>query len=172
MDPENPARFKFSDDAQDLFDGWRNELELKLRSGADHPALVAHLAKYRKLMPALALLFELADRSSGSQNFEVSFEHAQQAAAWCDYLESHARRIYSCIVTPRVNSARELARRIKEGDLHAEFTCRDVYRKGWTGLDTSEATKQAVEVLEDANWIRPVAGSKSALYEVNPAVWR
>jgi len=29
----------------------------------------------------------------------VSLEHAQQAAAWCDYLESHARRVYSCVIT-------------------------------------------------------------------------
>ena len=76
-------------------------------------------------MPSLDLLFELADRSSTSRNFEVSLNHAHQAAAFCRYLESHARRIYSCIATPRVNAARELAARIKEGDLGREFTCRD-----------------------------------------------
>jgi hypothetical protein len=47
-------------------------------------------------MPALALLFELADGGVES----VSLEHARQSAAFCDYLESHARRIYSMIISP------------------------------------------------------------------------
>jgi putative DNA primase/helicase len=122
-DAENPARFRFASDAQELFIEWLAELEAKIRGNELHPALISHLSKYRKLMPALALLFELADRAAeggfvgfvGSpsgeiQNFgEVSLEHAKQAAAWSDYLESHARRVYSCIVTPQVRTARELA---------------------------------------------------------------
>ena len=104
---------------------------------------------------------------------------ADQAAKFCCYLESHARRIYSCIATPRVNSARELAARIKEGDLGREFTCRDIYRRGWIGLVDTETVKQALDLLEDAHWVRVVpasTGSKvgrpaSPSYEVNPAVW-
>jgi len=29
-----------------------------------------------------------------------------------------------------------------------------VYLKGWSGLDSTDAVKQALEVLEDAGWVR------------------
>lgn len=62
IDALKPLTLKFAPDAQELFVEWIHELEHKLRSDELHPALVSHLAKYRKLMPALALLFELAGR--------------------------------------------------------------------------------------------------------------
>ena len=58
------------------------------------------------------------------------------------------------------------------------FSCRDVYLKGWSGLDTPEAVKLAAEVLEDAQWVvdvsvgpGPLGGRPSSRYEVNPRVW-
>ena len=116
-----------------------------------------------------------------SQNFWVSLEHAQPAGAWCEYLESHARRVYSCVTTSRMRAARELADKIKQRKVGASgsFTCRDIYLKGWSGLDTPEAVKLAVEVLEDAAWVRevggdagPLGGRPSNRYAVNPGVWR
>ena len=169
IDPEEPARFTFSPAAQELFNAWRRELELKLRSGDEHPALIAHLSKFRGLMPSLALLFELADRSSASDSFQVSLEHAQQAAAWTDYLESHARRIYSCLTTPALLASRELGDRIKRGKLGVRFTARDVYRKCWSGLDTPEAVRPAIEMLAESGWIRPDRQA-TGYYLVNPAV--
>jgi hypothetical protein len=148
------------------------------------------LSKYRKLMPVLALLFELADRAS-SEGFEgsslgnslnfVSLDHAKQAAAFCEYLESHLPRIYSGIVTPQMHAAQELARKIKAWKVGTDgfFSCRDVYVKGWSGLDSPEAVKQAAEVLQDAGWMRelpgesgPLGGRPSNRYEVNPRVWK
>jgi putative DNA primase/helicase len=189
LDAENPARFRFARDAQQLFVDWLTALELRIRGDEHHPALISHLSKYRKLMPVLALLFELADRASSEgfdgssradlQNF-VSLEHARQAAEWCEYLESHARRIYSGIVTPQLRAARELAGKIKSRKVGADgfFSCRGVYLKGWSGLDSPEAVKLAVEILKDAEWIRavgtepgPAGGRPSDRYAVNPRVW-
>ncbi|HKD09868.1 MAG TPA: DUF3987 domain-containing protein [Bryobacteraceae bacterium] len=79
MDAENPARFNFGPDAQELFTEWRAELEEKVRGDELHPALISHLSKYRSLMPSLALLFHLAE-SSGGGSGRVSLRHAQQAA--------------------------------------------------------------------------------------------
>ena len=148
-------------------------------------ALVSHLSKYRKLMPALALLFELADRAAahtlGSSDLCVSMEHTAQAAEWCGYLESHAHRIYSCVTTPQMRSALVLAEKIKKRSVGADgfFTCRDVYVKGWGGLDSPEAVKLAAHVLLDAGWIReqsgaanPLGGRPSNRYQVNPRVWK
>jgi putative DNA primase/helicase len=181
LDAENPQRFRFAPDAQKLFIEWLAELEAKVRGDELHPALISHLSKYRKLMPALAVLFHLADRAAGNSAADtISLEHARLAAAWCDYLESHARRVYSCVVTPQLRAAGELADKIKRRKVGADgfFSCRDVYLKGWSGLDTSEAVKLAAEVLQDAGWVRnlsgesgPFGGRPSNRYEVNPGVW-
>jgi hypothetical protein len=69
----------------------------------------ANLSKYRSLVTSLALLFELADNENLDAVTEVSLAHSAQAAAWCDYLEAHARRVYGCIVSPELHAARERA---------------------------------------------------------------
>jgi putative DNA primase/helicase len=186
LDAENPVRFRFAPDAQELFVAWLEELEGKIRGSELHPALISHLSKYRKLMPALALLFELADNAARSEIVwtesanAVSFHHTSQAAAWCEYLESHARRVYSCIVSPQLRAARELAEKIKRRKVGADgfFSGRDVYLKGWSGLDSPEAVRQAAVILKDARWVRdaspepgPSGGRPSNQYEVNPRVW-
>ena len=181
LDAENPARFRFDPEAQALFIEWLMELEAKIRGDELHPALIAHLSKYRSLMPSLALLFQLADTAAGNgSDNTVSLHHTQQAAAWCEYLESHARRIYSCVVTPQLRAAGELADKIKRRKVGKDgcFSCREVYLKGWSGLDSPEAVKQAAEALRDSGWVRPLAGDSgpsggrpSNRYEVNPGVW-
>jgi putative DNA primase/helicase len=175
LSSDEPRLMKFSMDAQKLFDAWDTELETKkLRNPATHPALIAHLAKYRSLMPVLGALFELADWDAAlGGGDEISLAHAQQAAAYCDYLESHAKRMYSCIVSPELRAARELARHIKEGDLGKRFTVRQVYQRDWSGLTTPSRVRSALDLLEDAGWVRfaPAedgAGRPSEVYEVNP----
>ncbi len=168
LDPAQQLRFRFNPEAQELFIEWLTDLEAKLRGNELHPALVSHLSKYRKLMPALALLFELADRvASGVQianctDLFVSLEHAKQAAAFCDHLESHARRIYSCVTTPQMRAAQELADKIRTRRVGADgfFSCRDVYLKGWSGLDSPEAVRLAIQVPEDGGWIREMNGNR------------
>jgi putative DNA primase/helicase len=82
MNADNPLRLKFTADAQALFVAWLTDLEARLRSDNISPFMVAHLAKYKKLMPALALLFSIADGFLEA----VGLHHAQQAADWCEYL--------------------------------------------------------------------------------------
>src|SRR5713101_7789800 len=80
---------RFDAAAQELFDGWRAEL--------DHPVLLSHLAKYRSLLPSLALLFHLIDGVDTGRRGPVSRAAAAQAAAWCEYLAAHARRLYAAV---------------------------------------------------------------------------
>jgi Protein of unknown function (DUF3987) len=177
LSADDPKHLRFEPDAQQLYYAWWPELESKVRGNELHPALVSHLAKYRSLMPSLALLFELADWASGGSGGEsVSLDHARQAAAWCEYLESHARRVYSCIVSPELRAARELAEKIKAKRLTPVFSVREVYIKNWSGLDTPESARAASRILEDAGWIRVLAGDPgrgrpSERYEINPRVW-
>jgi hypothetical protein len=132
-------------------------------------------------MPSLAGLFELADRAAGkieiAEQISISLEHSKQAAALCEYFEQHAHRVYSCLICPEMRAARELARRIKEGRLPAPFLTRAVYTKGWSGLDNPDRARRALEILEDAGWVRrlelqtrPSGGRPSESWAINPGV--
>jgi hypothetical protein len=154
-----PIAMRFDSDAQELFFVWWMNLESKIRADSGlAPAFVAHLAKYRSLMPSLAGLFELADRTVAGEclsgEISISVEHTKQAAALCDYLESHARRTYGCIISPETRSARELMRHVQTGDLGEKFSTREIYRHGWAGLDTPERVRGALSFLEELAWLR------------------
>jgi hypothetical protein len=119
LSTDTPVRMRFDSDAQRLFNEWWTALESTLRNDSSlPPSLVAHFAKYRSLMPALAGLFELADLAAagnlGAQAL-VNLDHTRQAAAFCDFLASHARRVYACVITPECRNARELAPHTGQG---------------------------------------------------------
>jgi putative DNA primase/helicase len=59
--PEALPFLRFEAEAQELFDAWRGALEQTLRAEEEHPVLLSHCAKYRSLMPSLALICQLID---------------------------------------------------------------------------------------------------------------
>ena len=61
LTPEEVPFLRFDPAAQELFDSWRAGLEQRLRAEDDHPVLLSHVAKYRSLMPALALILHVID---------------------------------------------------------------------------------------------------------------
>jgi hypothetical protein len=144
---------KFSNDAQLLFDNWLHENWLKAKQ-CTQPAFESHITKYKKLMPSLALIFQLVndvDKNVCPQY--VSVESTKLAIEWCLYLESHARRVYECEVIYGVKEAKLLLKRISEGQIKTLDTIRDLYRKQWTGLKTTEAVKAGLKVLEDYGYV-------------------
>jgi hypothetical protein len=151
-----PPSLRFDPEAQDLFDAWRAELEAKVRMPDESPLIESHLAKYRSLMPSLALLFHLIEVVDGAGVSPIRLHAAHLAAEWCALLEAHARRIYSCVADPDLEPARALGDRIRAGALQSPFAYRDVYRRGWSNLDSPEAAKRAVVALEDLGWVRIV----------------
>jgi putative DNA primase/helicase len=142
---------RFGDAAQELFNEWRGELERRVRSGDEHPAMEAHLSKYRSLVPSLALLCHLADCGTG----DVSLDAMTRAAAWAEYLESHAQRVYASATNPSLTAAHILGRHLKAGDLGKSFSARDVYLKGWSGLSGPEEVTAATAILIDLRWLKP-----------------
>jgi putative DNA primase/helicase len=163
---------KFNADAQSVFNEWLDELEPRLKSGKDHPHLMAHLSKFRSLMPSLALISHLAEGGRGP----IGPSHAERAAAWLEYLESHAKRIYSASISPEMTSAQHLADRIMAGEIASPFCTRDVYRNHWTGLATPAEADGGIRVLSDYEWIRPervtTGGRPTTIYHINPRVGR
>ena len=136
---------RFSAEALSHFQEWHEALEVRLRSGELHPALESHFSKYRKLVPALALLVHLADDGRG----EIGEDATLKALAWAEYLETHAHRVYGAVTQVEVAAAKAILRRIERGDLQAPFTTRDVWRPGWAGLSDRALVGRALELLAD-----------------------
>ena len=138
--------------------------------------MAIHLGKYRSLMPTLALVFHLVNAVDGRATGPIDESAALAGAAWCEYLEAHARRIYQSAHDGDPEAALQLAERIKTS-LPNPFTARDVVRKGWSGLDSTDAVHRVLLILEDREWVKPVdapsgpsGGHPTAKYWVNPAL--
>jgi uncharacterized protein DUF3987/DNA primase RepB-like protein len=159
---------RFGEEALEIFVEWRTELERRLRSGELHPALESHLAKYRKLIPSLAVLFHIADGGSGA----VTDASLVRALAWAPYLESHARRIYESGPASEAAAARAILARVRKDDLKHTFSGWQVWRPGWSGLTDREIVFQALAMLVDLGYLivhRVVTGGREATqYTVNP----
>lgn len=169
----NIPALRFSPAGQEVFDTWRQELETRLRG--DHglpPALESHLTKYRKLMPSLALIFHLVDVADGTAAGPVSERAALMAAAWCDYLESHAGRIYGAATMPGMEAAREIVKHIRRGAIQDGAKFREIHRNQWARLTTPEEVRAGMEILQEYDWLSiektTTGGRPSELIRLNP----
>ena len=171
-DPDNIPYLRFDEEAQVAFDEWRAELERKVRSGDEHPAIESHLAKYRSLIPSLALLIHLADGGTGP----IGLEAIERAIRWGDYLESHARRIYAVAINPNAAAARAIVKHILKGDLKDGFVLKDVYRPCWSGLSSRDDAAIGIDLLIDLDWLQethePTQGRTRTRYWINPKIWK
>lgn len=170
--------FRFSEAAQQVFVEWSEDLHLKRMPAAGHGLMEQHLAKYDKLFPAIALTLHLVECAAGAPAGPVSAEAALRAAAWCEYLEGHARRCYGLLVDDGLRAARALAEKLRQGKLQPGFTARDVRRNQWRSLCSDEAVQAALEWLEDEGWLRAEecggtgagSGRRTLRYTINPAI--
>jgi putative DNA primase/helicase len=169
-----PAKFgrvpalRFEPDAQDFFDEWRLKLETRLRSGEiESSTYVDHLGKFRSLMPSIALLTHLADWGDAQicmvppPGLEpVSLRSAQLGAAWCDYLETHARKLFAGAINPDLQAAHALAAKIRQRKVHDGMSVREIYRNSWSGLATKDAVYGGLSTLQELGWVRIVSVKK------------
>lgn len=148
--PDGPAYLRLSPAGLGLFQEWRTDLETRLRSGELHPALESHIAKYRKLVPGLALIIHLADSGIGP----VTETAILKALAWGEYLETHAKRAYGAISQPDVSTAKAILARIRKGNLPTTFSNWQVWRPGWAQLSGREQVSNGLRLLVDYGWLR------------------
>ena len=161
--------FRMDPEALEAFTEWRTGFEAGLRSGDLFPALESHLAKYRKLVPALALVFHLADGHTGP----VGFASTLRALHWACYLESHARRCYGVAQGGDAETARRILARIEKGDLpRGGFGSRDVWRPGWSGLNDQKRVADGLGLLVELGYLEPwqeaTRTKPRTVYVVNP----
>lgn len=165
---------RFAPGAQEVFYEWLCELERHLHSEPmrETPAFESHLAKYRSLMPSLALLFHLMETET--VELLVSKAAAQRAAAWCGFLEQHARKLYAAELHTDGVAAHALAEKIRQGIVTSGTTLRDIYTAGWARLKTPESVLEGMKILAEHSWARvetrKTGGRPTKVIVVNPAV--
>ena len=173
----NPIEYRFDDAAQDLFDEWRRTLHTRLRENDMHPAIESHLGKYTKLVPAVALIYELLYLESSQQTRLVSERSLLMALAFSEYLETHAQRIYKLGLNSSVAVAEALLRKIKSGGIQDHFSVRFVHQRNWAMLGDHKEIESAVELLCDHGYLyaieRPPSnqgGRRTVTYRIHPSI--
>jgi hypothetical protein len=143
-----------------------------LRARDIAPAFESHLAKYRKLVPSIALINHLADGGTGP----IPAPALARSLALAEYLEKHARRVYGAGPASEASAAKLILARIRKGDLQDGFTMRDIRRKQWSGLTTDEQIRPALDMLADFDWIAPssidTGGRPRIEFSINPEALR
>jgi hypothetical protein len=161
---------RFDAAAAEVFLDWRTKLERWVHNPEHPPALCSHFAKYRKLVPALALINHLADGGLG----DISEAAITKAVKLGSYLVKHAQRVYGAGREGDVAAANAILSRIRRGDLINGFTGRDIHQRNWSRLTDREQVKRALIMLQDHNWIASQAvnhaegGRPTTNYLVNP----
>ncbi len=179
---EDKTYLRFSGEGQAILKEWLTRLQLeKLEDENDHPIILEHLAKYRSLMPSLALIFHLIECVDiGRIPDPISKEAAETAAQWCNYLESHARRIYSLATNTGKRGGETLARKIKSKTLKDGFKLREIQMKKWSLLSSGESIQDALDWLIEKHWIEETELEKSSAkggrppacsYRINPKIF-
>jgi len=166
--------FSFDEAAQGIFIEWSEDLHRDRMPKEDEPIIRQHLAKFDKLFPALALIFHLVEGVRGPVNEEAAW----RAAAWCEFLEAHARRCYGLLKDDGLRAAQALAAKLQRGALEDGFTLRDVRRNQWRNLTADDAIQAALDWLEDEDWLRsessggvgPGSGRRTVRYRINPGI--
>ena len=157
-DPDDPTQIpvvNFTAEAQELHTFWRTGLDLRmLETMADTPAFESHIQKYLSLVPALALIYYLADLPAGEAIIAVPIEALMLALRLADFLEAHARKVYAPELNPGMTNAFALSKRIRSGDVKDGDSVRDIYAHNWKDLTDTASTLAAVKILEERGWVR------------------
>jgi hypothetical protein len=160
----------FDRPAQLLFNDWYQKNETILRNGTLEPSEHGHFAKYRSLIPGLALLFHLVNGQTGS----VNLDSLKTALEFAKYLKSHAKRVYRSVHGLDSQPTRTLAKRLLEHKLADNFTQRNVLHKGWANLSNKDKVNLAVTALVERGWLSEhpseLGGRKTTRYKINPGI--
>ena len=163
--------FYFDDAAQAIFVEWCTQLHTVHIANEENPLMKQHFGKFEKLFCSIALILHLAEGSIGP----VTATSALRAAAWCEYLTGHARRIYGLVEAAKVTTARMVSRRLAAGKLDDGFTVRDMVRKQWSGVTSALQAETALAILEENGHVQSLecvntTGRPTVRYYLNPQI--
>ncbi len=167
---------RFDDEAQKLYNNWITKLENRLLDTENETeVMLTHLGKFRSLMPSLALVFHLLQYAEHKMAGNlVPGWAARLAIKWCDYLESHARKVYGLLGEMQLDSAKALLKKVTEGKIRDGDSLRDIYRHHWSHLDSPKKVESAISILKDHGWCQTqttmTGGAPSEVIRLNP-IW-
>ena len=105
-------------------------------------------------MPSLALLFHLIRKVEGWEGNTIPLDIAQKAAAWCEFLELHAKKVYAGALNRDLQAAHALRRRSRTAAFTDGQTPREISRAQWALLRESEDVHGGLSRLEALGWLR------------------
>lgn len=168
----------FDNEPQEIFNLWRKDLEKLFRSNTiQNESFESHLAKYRSLMPSLALIFYIL-KQNGEINFSndngINKESTLLAIKWCDYLKQHAQKVYQIHGDPLRLTVKALIEKIKSGQIGDGDPIRGIQRHRWPHLKTAKDIKEGIIFLSKYGWTKIENNSKgsreSLVVRLNPAL--
>jgi len=142
---------RFDSEAYERFVDWRCGMEARTRSGDETEAMESALQKQRKLVPAMALIIQLAENR---ESREVGIKALEMAIRWAAWSEGHQRRLYAAAMTNDIDAARRILAKIDQGKVNAPFVARDIYNNGWAGLSDRAEVNEGLDLLVRYRWLR------------------
>src|SRR5262245_6337687 len=168
---DKTPHLRFDESAAAEFRAWREEPERRLRSGELSPALEGHLAKFRKVVPAIALINHVVDGGQAA----IGSGALLKALAFARYLESHARRVYGAAGALEVGAGKAILEHIRRGDLQDGFSARDIQRHDWSRLTDRGHIRLGLNLLVDLDHLAANTapgtdrgGRPKITYSINP----
>jgi hypothetical protein len=174
--PNDIFGLHFSPEAQITFQEWFVALKNRVLNMSNDEqkvrSFIDHLNKYTSLCPKLALLFQFIVDDSAQM---ISQTCLLRAIATCEYLESHARKIYGVDQQGQQNvSALALLREIKEHEID-DMTVAELLKKNWKHLNKKSLISNALKKLEELNSLKVVevgtGGRPAQKIQINPAAY-
>jgi putative DNA primase/helicase len=160
---------RFAPDAQERFAEWHKGLEERLRAGTLDSMMESHLSKYRKLVPALALIVHLADATDDNGKLrkapQVTCAAVDKALKWAEYLETHAARMYASTTIASTDAARAIIAKVRSGHLKKEaFGSREILRSWSLLCTTSPRSRRSRFTFSSSNLIVPLLSRSTGIY--------
>jgi len=160
MDYDGIPYFTFDDNAQTVFVQWYGDMKIKERNESNNN-MQAHIGKYYSLLPSLALVFFLIDKVAGvTEARAIGVSHLKMAIAWCNILETHARRMYA--LTDSTSHTKNLKQKIIEyvhghqTMLPASFGKLSQSIRGATAHDVEKALRN-IAIIKDKQVMKLIA---------------
>ena len=181
---KNYPYFSFDNNTQEIFKNWylENDQESDKYIKKGKSLIAQHLSKYSKLLPSICLIFHLS-KMDRSQKY-INQKTIEKAINFCNYLKTHAIRIYSLFDDNNCNDEALLLidkikekikkdqKNNKETELLTEFTQRNLTR--FFNYLNKKPIDQILNILIDHNYLleREIEGGQrqkpTIKYKLNP----
>jgi hypothetical protein len=162
-------KFLFDYEAQQTYMDYEIALGKDKDKGFHNHAMEILKGKYTGLVSTLALIFHVIEISDGKEPGDVSKANIDMAICWCNYLESHACKIYRVSESAYSEGAKALLKMIDEGEIQSSFRASDSYKNRREFLKTKMDADPVLAELCNYGWIRKVESSLGRYsFEVHP----